>query len=212
MTTTPQRRAFRRASEEERRSDLIAATQECIVQGGIGAVTLRKVAEFADVTPGLVRHYFSDKETLLCAAYRETMSAMTSYAQCQLQTCDPQDELAKLRLFIEVSLQAPIMQRRNYQLWAAFTSLINSIPEIAAIHHDVYLDFRSECEVLVREVFQALNREVSDRQILSYAIAVNAIIDGLWIEGCLAIDLFEQDSLAELGVSSVQALLKLETL
>ena len=211
MTSTTQRRSFRRASEEERRSDLIAATQECIVQGGIGAVTLRKVAEFADVTPGLVRHYFCDKETLLCAAYKETMSAMTSQAQAELATCN-KGALARLRLFIEISLQAPIMQRRNYLLWASFTSLINSIPGVAAIHHEVYLDFRKECEQLVREVFVTLDRAVDDRQVVSYSIAVNAIIDGLWIEGCLAIDLFEQDTITELGVASVQALLKLDKL
>lgn len=211
MTTTNQRRAFRRASEEERRSDLIAATQECIVQGGIGAVTLRKVAEYADVTPGLVRHYFCDKDTLLCAAYRETMSAMTSHAQAELKNCN-KGARARLRLFIEVSLATPIMQRRNYQLWASFTSLINSIPGVAAIHHDVYLDFRRECENLVREVFKELNRDVSDEQIISYSIAANAIIDGLWIEGCLAIDLFEHDTLGELGVASIQALLKLDEL
>ena len=211
MKTTTQRRSFRRASEEERRSDLISATQECIVQGGIGAVTLRKVAEFADVTPGLVRHYFSDTETLLCAAYKETMSAMTSKAQAELKKCD-KGALARLRLFIEVSLQAPIMQRRSYLLWASFTSLINSIPGVAAIHHEVYLDFRKECEQLVREVFVSLDRDINDHQIVSYSIAVNAIIDGLWIEGCLAIDLFEQGTITELGVTSVQALLKLDEL
>ncbi|OUS38048.1 hypothetical protein A9R01_03850 ['Osedax' symbiont bacterium Rs2_46_30_T18] len=209
MTTT--RRPFRRASEEERRTSLIEATMECIVQGGIGAATIRRVAEIADVTPGLVRHYFPDKNTLLCAAHKATMSKMTTQAIQSLDNCDG-GPLARLRLFIETSLQAPVVHPRNYQLWASFTSLINAIPEIGISHREAYIEFRNECESLVRDVFAEQQRDIDDKQVERYAIAVNALIDGLWLEGCLAMDLFDSGSLSELGVKSVQSLLDLETL
>ncbi|WP_271274411.1 TetR family transcriptional regulator C-terminal domain-containing protein [Aliamphritea hakodatensis] len=204
MTTT--RRPFRRASEEERRTSLIEATQECIVQGGIAAVTIRRVAEFAEVTPGLVRHYFPDKNALLCEAHRATMSNMTRYAKDAIHS---QEEPARdrLQLFVRTSLEAPVMQPRNHQLWTSFCSLINSVPEIAEIHREAYLEFRVECEYLVREVFAERKQDVTEDQIVRHAIAVNALIDGLWIEGCLAMDLFKSGELAELGVSSVENLL-----
>jgi AcrR family transcriptional regulator len=208
--TTP-RRSFRRAGEEERRSDLIAATQECIIEGGIGAATIRKVADIAGVTPGLVRYYFPDKVSLLSATYLVTMSTMTQQAtpilnDSELSAC------AKFRLFIEASLKPPVMQPRNYQLWASFTSLINSIPEITVMHRKAYLEYRNSCEVLIREVFIETGRELDDRKIKGLAIAVNALIDGLWIEGCMAVELFDDDELIELGVSSVQQILGLENL
>lgn len=207
MTST--RRPFRRASEEERRTSLIEATQECIVQGGIAAVTIRRVAEFADVTPGLVRHYFPDKKALLCEAHRATMSNMTRYAADALHDQDASAR-DRLRLFVRTSLEAPVMQPRNHQLWTSFCSLINSIPEIADIHREAYLEFRVECEYLVKEVFAERGEAIDQAQIVRHSIAVNALIDGLWIEGCLAMDLFESGELADLGVSSVENLLGIQ--
>ena len=208
--TTP-RRPFRRVGEEERRSDLIAATQECIIEGGIGAATIRKVADIAGVTPGLVRYYFADKVSLLSATYLVTMSTMTQQATPILIDSDL-SACAKFRLFIQASLTAPVMQPRNYQLWASFTSLINSIPEITVMHRQAYLEYRNSCEVLIREVFVETGRDLDDRKIKGLAIAVNALIDGLWIEGCMAVELFEDDELVELGVSSVQQILGLKEL
>jgi len=209
MTTT--RRPFRRAGEEERRSDLIAATQECIIEGGIGAATIRKVADIAGVTPGLVRYYFPDKVSLLSATYLVTMSTMTQQATPILND-NKISAGAKFRLFIEASLKPPVMQPRNYQLWASFTSLINSVPEITDIHRKAYLEYRNSCEMLIRQVFAETGREVNDIKIKGLAIAVNALIDGLWIEGCMAIELFDDDELIELAVSSVQQILGIEQL
>ncbi|MEH6442782.1 MAG: TetR family transcriptional regulator C-terminal domain-containing protein [Oceanospirillaceae bacterium] len=208
--STP-RRSFRRASEEERRADLISATQECIIQGGIGAATTRKIADIAGVTPGLLRHYFPDKTSLLRATYQVTMSTMTQQAVQVLEHCES-TAAARLRLFIETSLKPPVMQPRNHKLWASFTSLMNAVPEISNIHREAYLEFRNVCEALITEVFIELGRELDTQHIKRLSIAVNALIDGLWVEGCMAIELFDQEEFIELGVSSVQSLLKLETL
>jgi hypothetical protein len=43
-----------------------------------------------------------------------------------------------------------------------------------------------------------------------HAIAINAVIDGLWIEGCLAGDIFASGELAGIGKDSVETLLGLE--
>ncbi len=61
------RRAYRRASEETRRADLIAATQELVAEGGSEAATVRAIAARAGVTPGLIRHYFQTKDELTAA-------------------------------------------------------------------------------------------------------------------------------------------------
>lgn len=205
------RRTFHRSSPAERRSDLIAATQECIVQGGVGAATIRKVAEIADVTPGLVRHYFPDKKALLCATYQATMCAMTEQITLALNGCE-RGAAAKLRIFIETSLRPPVMQQRNHQLWASFRSLINADPTISAMHREAYLDYRNECQRLIRDLYAELSIAQPEKRIEGYAIAVNAVLDGLWLEGCLNEQLFVRGELAELGVATVQAILGLETL
>ena len=74
------RRAFRRASEEERRQDLIRATLDCVAEKGLKGATVREIALKAGVTNGLIRHYFDGKDQMVQAAYRATMSGMTMRA------------------------------------------------------------------------------------------------------------------------------------
>ena len=58
-------------------------------------------------------------------------------------------------------------------------------------HREGYLGFRNEVEAVVAEL---LGAEASARpdanQLRHHAIAINAIIDGLWVEGCLAGEMF----------------------
>ena len=74
----PPAASYRRESEETRRADLIAATQELVAEGGPEAATVRAIAARAGVTPGLIRHYFQTKDELTRAAYATLMDGMTA--------------------------------------------------------------------------------------------------------------------------------------
>jgi AcrR family transcriptional regulator len=205
------RKSFNRESELKRRQDLILATQQCVIKGGIGEASIRRIAAVAGVTPGLVRHYFPDKNALICAAYRDTMEQMLIGAKEGLAQCEG-SALDKLRHFINTSLQTGVMNSHYHQLWASFTSLTCSIPEMAEIHRESYLEFRMGCQDLVKDVMIEQKRDISDRQLECYGIMVNAMLDGLWLEGCLAMELFTKGLLAELGLRSVEAILSIEGL
>lgn len=205
------RKSYSRESEEKRRQDLILATQMCVERGGIGEASIRRIADEAGVTPGLVRHYFADKEALICAAYRQTMDDMFSGARLGVDEL-PGSAMDKLRHFINTSLQPGVMNSRYHQLWASFTSLTRSTPSMAKIHHESYLEFRMGCQDLVEAVFAELGRPVSEKELERLGIMVNAILDGLWLEGCLAMELFEDGELADIGMRSVQSVLNIEGL
>lgn len=203
-----ERKHFRRGSEQERRLDLIQATQACIVEGGIRRATVRRIAAEAGVTPGLIRHYFPGKDELLCEAYRYTMSEMTLHSVQAVQK-DSHSAVEQLHLFIRTTLSAPVMSPRQHQLWASFTSLMRSMPALAQVHRESYLEFRQECSKLVVDVLAERGESVDARKIEQLAIAVNAVLDGLWLEGCLAVDLFDTGEIADIGVRSVDDLLGL---
>ncbi|MGB1239995.1 MAG: TetR/AcrR family transcriptional regulator [Pseudomonadales bacterium] len=205
------RKSYSRESEEKRRQDLIIATQACVERGGIGEASIRRIADEAGVTPGLVRHYFADKEALICAAYRQTMDDMFRGARDGLDSMQG-SALEKLHHFIMTSLQPGVMNSRYHQLWASFTSLTRSTPSMAKIHHESYLEFRMGCQDLVEALFAELGRPVSDKELERYGIMVNALLDGLWLEGCLAMELFENGELADIGLQSVQSVLGIEGL
>jgi AcrR family transcriptional regulator len=206
QAVTVTRRSYSRATEAERREDLIAATLDCIADVGIQGATVRQIAARAGVTGGLIRHYFDSKDQMLQAAYRQLMSGIT---QTTKAAADGNDAKTRLRRFIVANVTPPVTDSRTLSLWAAFISHIPLDPAFAAIHRESYLAFLAELEALLIAFFAEREREVSAQACRTYAFAVNGLIDGLWLEGTLAPDMFQDEELAEMAIASVEGMLRL---
>lgn len=201
-----ERRKFRREGEERRRQDLIEATLDCVAERGLEGATVRAIALRAGVTAGLIRHYFPGKEELLQAAYETVMTRMTEQAKAAL-AAPGLGPGARLAAFVEANLAPPVVDARVFSLWAVFIGRAHADPALAAVHREGYLGFRDEVEALVAETLAARGRVAREGELRGHAIAINAIIDGLWIEGCMAGDLFDGRELADIGIAAVEALL-----
>ena len=203
------RRKFRREGEGRRRQDLIEATLDCVAERGLAGATVRAIALRAGVTAGLIRHYFPGKEDLLQAAYATIVGRMTEQAKAApgMEQADPRRRLAA---FVEANLGAPVMDVRIFSLWPGFIGRVHADPTLSAAHREGYLGFRDELETLVAEVLDGSDRTTDKAQLRHYAIAINAILDGLWIEGCLAPEMFGHRELADIGLASVEAVLGLD--
>ncbi|MET1411768.1 TetR family transcriptional regulator C-terminal domain-containing protein [Roseibium sp. HPY-6] len=200
------RRSFHRAGEAERRHDLIAATLDCIFERGLQGATVREIAARAGVTQGLIRHYFSSKDQMLRAAYKEVIAGMTRDAA----TPDEENQSnarSRLRTFIIANLTPPVVDGRTLSLWAAFVSQVRVDPVFAEIHREGYLAFRTALETLVADVFAEAGRDPDPAECRELAIAINGMIDGLWLEGTLVGDLFSKTPLSGIAIRSVEALL-----
>ncbi|TWF52214.1 TetR family transcriptional regulator C-terminal domain-containing protein [Neorhizobium alkalisoli] len=205
---TANRRTYTRASEAERREDLILATLDCIAEFGIQGATVRQIATRAGVTGGLIRHYFAGKDQMLEAAYRKVMTGMTETAVAA--AAEGQTAKERLRRFVIANVTPPVTDPRTLSLWAAFISHIQTDPTFAAIHRDNYVAFLEALEGLLTDFFSEEKRTLSKAQCRSFAIALNALVDGLWLEGTLADDMFGEQELAETALASVEALLRLD--
>ena len=201
------RRTYHRASEAERREDLIAATLDCIAEFGIQGATVRQIATRAGVTGGLIRHYFAGKDQMLQAAYRKVMMGMTEAAIAA--AIEGETAKSRLQRFIVANVTPPVTDPRTLSLWAAFISHIQIDPSFAAIHRENYLAFLEALETLLLAFFREENREVSKQQCRAQTIALSALVDGLWLEGTLAADMFGDRELADNALASVEALLRL---
>lgn len=204
----PARRKFRREGEERRRQDLIEATLDCVAERGLQGATLRTIALRAGVTAGLIRHYFPGKEELVQAAYATLVGRMTEQAKAAL-AMDGATPRQRLAAFVTANLKAPIVDQRVFSLWATFIGRANTDPALASAHREGYLGFRNEVEALVAEVLAAHGRAPDKTTLRGHAIAVNAVIDGLWLEGCLAGEMFSAGELAAIGIRAVEAELEL---
>ena len=196
------RRTFHRAPEGERRHELIEATLDCIAELGLEGATIRKIAVQAGVTAGLVRHYFASKDQMVAEAYRSVVT--TFAAKANDIAGDPN---LRLRQFITLNLTAPVANGRSLSLWAAFISQVRVDPGLAAIHREGYLGFRNDLQALIADFMASRGRVLGEAQCRRLAIAVNGMIDGLWLEGCMAGELFEEAELVTIALTSVEALL-----
>ncbi len=199
------RRVFHRVGEAERRQDLITATLDCIAEFGLHGATVRRIAERAGVTGGLIRHYFAGKDQMLQAAYQETMATMNVPALTAGSSGD--GARASLHAFIIANLSPPVTDPRTLSLWAAFISHVRVDPEFARIHRETYLHFLAALEGLLESFLQANGRSPAAGECHNLAIAISGLIDGLWLEGSLAADLFADQALQHIALRSVEAIL-----
>ncbi len=201
------RRPYHREPGSVRQHDLIEATLECIAEFGLAGTTVREVALKAGVTPGLIRRYFHTKERLVEAAYAKLSADMTAAINEAVG-----DGAACLRLarFIRASLTAPLVDAKTLSLWAAFISSVNIDAGMAAIHRDGYRGFRKRAESLIHDLTLERGLAPIPALVHSQSIAVNALIDGLWIEFSISPEEFKAIDVVPFAQECAARLLGLE--
>ena len=203
----PTRRLYRREGEESRRADLIAATQSLVAEGGPEAATVRAIASRAGVTAGLIRHYFHTKEELIGASFRALMDSMIQTGANAAKMVDASPE-GRLAAFVGSTLRPPVMAAGSVVLWAGYMHKLRNDPDLLAVHEAAYLAFRDT----LQELIAALPRKATSAQHRAEAIAINALLDGLWVEGSLLTDSFAPRELITIGLRSTGAILGVDLL
>jgi AcrR family transcriptional regulator len=203
----PERRPYRREPEDKRRDALIAAALELVAAGGSQAATVRAIADRAGVSPGLIRHYFASKDELTREAYRHLMDRMMQTTAAAL-TAAPTDPLARLAAVVVSQLRPPVVDPVAVGLWAGFLHDVRRDASLRDVHAATYMQFRDLLESLIAD----LPRAVSPDQLRADAIACNAVIDGLWLEGSMLPDGFAVGELERIGLASVGSILGIDLL
>lgn len=202
------RRSFQRLSEDARRNDLLEATLAVIADCGINAASARRIAERAGVSAGLIRHYFASKEEMLHAAYAHLIGQLISTAAEQADLGGT-DADARLAGFVEANLSAPNLSDFKLSLWATFIGMIRSDAAYAAIHRDGYREFLEMLQVMIAPVRAAHDLSATPADCRRLAIALNGLIDGLWLEGSLEHGLYDPRELAAIGLRAAEDILRL---
>lgn len=197
-----ERRKFRREGEEKRRDQLVEAALEIIAELGSEAATVRVIAERAGVTQGLIRHYFTSKDDLTRAAYNTHMQRINDISFDALEQAAPTAG-ARLSAFVLAPLQPQALCASVFSLWSAFLQMVRRDPDMAAVHEANYLAYRNRLESLIAAFPGPHDPDLLRRQ----AIACNAVIDGLWLEGSAYPEGFNRDELAQIGLSAIASII-----
>lgn len=202
------RKTFQRLSLDARRRSLLEATLDCIVEYGLDGASARRIADKAGVTAGLIRHYFGSKDDMVLAAYSYLIGELTSSAAESAAVGDdsPDQRLAR---FIIANVTAPNLSSHKVSLWATFIGRVRAISGYAEIHRESYREFLALLETLIHPVVVASGSSATPAVCREHAIALNGLIDGLWLEGSLGHGLYSAETLPQIALRAAERVLEL---
>jgi len=202
------RRSFQRLGEDARRNALLDATLDCLAEDGMGGASVRRIAERAGVSAGLIRHYFASKDEMVHESYAHLMGGLTGGAAASAQRASegPDEALAR---FIAANVTAPNLSSRKVSLWATFIGRVRSGRRYAEIHRESYREFLEILGALIHPVRVRHGLPADPATCHGLAIALNGMIDGLWLEGSLDHGLYDPNRLPGIALSAAEGILRL---
>ncbi len=163
--------------EDQRRRQLIEATIETLADVGFSACTLGEIARRAGVSPGLVAHYFGDKEGLLEATLRHLVARLGRSAARRLRgVTDPR---ARVQAVIDANLSPEEFDRRTASVWLAFWGQV--------IHSTRFRRLQAIYQRrMISNLRHALRQVLPGQEAEDTAALVASVIDGLWLGATLS--------------------------
>jgi len=176
-----QSRASFDASQEPnvdaRRRQLVEVTLDSLAELGYVGTTLGQIAARADVSPGLVAHYFGDKDGLLDAAFRSLARRVGSQVRARLRNVS--SPRARIQAIIDANLAPEEFEQRTGTAWLAFWGQVLQVKSLrrtqSAYQRRTLSNLRSSLKKLLPP---------DEAQRLAAMIA--AMIDGVWLRAALS--------------------------
>jgi TetR/AcrR family transcriptional regulator, transcriptional repressor of bet genes len=179
---------FRRASPAVRRDALVAATLRCLKKYGHDGASVRRISAAAGVSIGLINHHFPSKSGLIAETY-ETLALslqQSLQARAQNKAATPRKRLSD---FFRASFAPDLLDPQLFNVWVVFWGMVAHSPEIRAVHDRTYGEYRSILERLLGELVRS--GAAPKLKLRPAAIALSALLDGLWVELSLSAKTFK---------------------
>jgi betaine-aldehyde dehydrogenase len=163
--------------EETRRAQLIEVTIDSLADVGYVGTTLAQIARRADVSPGLVAHYFGDKDGLLEAAFRTLARALAARVRAALALAGT--PRGRVQAVIDTNLAPEEFDRRTGTAWLAFWGQVLHVEGLMRVQTAYQRRMLSNLRNDLRSMIP-----VADARSLAAMIA--AMIDGVWLRAALS--------------------------
>ena len=163
--------------EDTRRRQLVDVTIDSLAEVGFVGTTLAQIAARAEVSPGLVAHYFDDKDGLLEAAFRSLARRVGSQVRNRLRRVST--ARGRIQAIIDANLAPEEFDQRTGTAWLAFWGQVLHLPRLkriqAAYQRRMLSNLRS-----------SLKRLVPPDEAQRLAAMIAAMIDGVWLRAALS--------------------------
>jgi len=163
--------------EDFRRVQLIEVTIDSLAAVGYVGSTLAQIASRADVSPGLVAHYFDDKDGLLEAAFR-TLSRRL-FEQMDARMRQARTPRGRIQAIIDINLGPQEFTQRTGSAWLAFWGQVPHVEGLKRVQNAYQ-------RRMVSNLRYALVRLLPVAEARSLAATIAAMIDGVWLRAALS--------------------------
>jgi betaine-aldehyde dehydrogenase len=169
--------ASRDEAEEARRVQLVEVTVDSLAEVGWSGTTLAEIAKRAGVSPGLVAHYFGDKDGLLEAAFRTLARTLAARVRARLALAHT--PRGRVQAVIDTNLAPEEFDKRSGTAWLAFWGQVLHVEGLkrvqTAYQRRMLSNLRSD-----------LRRMIPLADARSLAAMIAAMIDGVWLRAALS--------------------------
>jgi betaine-aldehyde dehydrogenase len=163
--------------EETRRRQLVEVTIDSLAELGYMGTTLAQIANRAGVSPGLVAHYFGDKDGLLDAAFRSLARRVGNQVRARLrQVSTPR---ARIQAVIDANLAPEEFEQRTGTAWLAFWGQVLQVKALKRVQ-SVYQ------RRTLSNLRSALLKLVPPEEAQPLAAMIASMIDGVWLRAALS--------------------------
>ena len=163
--------------EEARRVQLIAVTIDSLAEVGYVGTTLAQIARRAGVSPGLVAHYFGDKDGLLEAAFRSLARSLAARMRARLAISHT--PRSRVQAVIDTNLAPEEFDKRMGTAWLAFWGQVLHVQGLKRVQ-------TAYQKRMLSNLRSDLRRMIPGEEAASLAAMIAAMIDGVWLRAALS--------------------------
>jgi TetR/AcrR family transcriptional repressor of bet genes len=158
---------------DQRRSLIVEATCDLIAEEGLDATTMRRIADRAGCTTGLITHHFADKDDVLLAALRAVHRAAGARMTAERERGTPNEQL---RSIVDHALPLDGPRRREWRVWLVFWGQVATSPVLVAEQQARYREWSELLATAIRHARADI--DVDDLIAFIDGIGVRATLTG----------------------------------
>jgi TetR/AcrR family transcriptional repressor of bet genes len=172
--------------DKVRKPQLIQATMKVVDEVGFHGASVALIGRTANVSPGIINHYFGGKDGLIEATMRAVLQDLSIGVREQLALTDPDDIVGRVKAIVRGNFDPRQLDSSVIKTWLAFWSY--------AMHHPKLFRLQRVNEKrLLSHLRRELKRALPPQRADFVAKAIAALIDGIWLRGALNPDGIDSD-------------------
>jgi AcrR family transcriptional regulator len=164
---------------DQRRRELLQATAVVIAAEGVQAATVRRIAQQAGCTTGLVTHYFAGKDDLIIGALRHVHAAAADRMKTVVH--GRAAGMSALRAVLLEALPLTPAGQLEWRVWLSFWGVAWASAPLSAEHRERYAPWRRLIHNLLRQAAR-LGQLTPGLNLQEAADRLVALVDGLGLQ------------------------------